>query len=538
MEMERFRFAVENLLNRVNPYTGMKWKDDPAVAVVETYNESFLGMQRLDRVRKTHPQEFAIYLKAWQDWYAARHDGRRPASEELPGGKSPEAGEYMLFQFELIKNTVDRCTRILREAGYRGIITQNSSHRMFSTAAAWECLAAVDNHGYFCHPSKWSQPGSVVRQDSAAGLGAMIFRRAAGERLPDRPMLIGEYNHAYWNRYQYELPLTFDAYAALQDFSVLCIHEYPVMLKFDRFLSSFYIVNNPVLRAGEFLAHMLFQRGDVRPSPHLVTVAIPDRYWMTRGRGLRALGTEQTKAALLTGFGVEFPQLKSCSTVSLKPDLRLAPGGTAGIFTHSNYSDVIEAKDDGKNLLRLEQELRRRGVLAPDNRTDVAREVFESDTGELLMRTSEKMVQAVTPRTEAVALPAGQQARLGRLEVLKVTTPGCVALTSVSGEPLDRAKRLVLIYSTCAANSGMRLSSDRSTMIRRGETPVLLETGQLELEIRTADPELFELYALRLDGSRSEKLPLAVRDGKLAVRIDTAKLAAGPTVFFELVKKK
>ena len=121
---------------------------------------------------------------------------------------------------------------------------------------------------------------------------------------------------------------------------------------------------------------------------------------------------------------------------------------------------------------------------------------------------------------------------------LKVTTSGCVALTSVSGEPLDRADRLVLIYSTCVANSGMRLSSDRSTMIRRGETPVLLETGRLELEFRTAGAEQFELYALRMDGSRSEKLPLAVRDGKLAIRIDTAKLAAGPTVFFELVKKK
>ncbi|MDR0931581.1 MAG: hypothetical protein LBM70_00990, partial [Victivallales bacterium] len=43
-ERERFRKGAELLLNHVNPYTGMAWKDDPAFAVVEFYNEQYDGL--------------------------------------------------------------------------------------------------------------------------------------------------------------------------------------------------------------------------------------------------------------------------------------------------------------------------------------------------------------------------------------------------------------------------------------------------------------------------------------------------------------
>lgn len=43
------------------------------------------------------------------------------------------------------------------------------------------------------------------------------------------------------------------------------------------------------------------------------------------------------------------------------------------------------------------------------------------------------------------------------------------------------------------------------------------------------------LYALGLDGSRREKLPLEAVNGTLKVKIDTTILKNGPTPFFELI---
>jgi len=40
---------------------------------------------------------------------------------------------------------------------------------------------------------------------------------------------------------------------------------------------------------------------------------------------------------------------------------------------------------------------------------------------------------------------------------------------------------------------------------------------------------------LAYSGERREEIPVTVRDGKLSIRIDTAKLANGSTPFFELV---
>ena len=43
-ELEHFRFAADTIFRHVNPYTGVAWKDEPAIAFVEYYNEQSLGL--------------------------------------------------------------------------------------------------------------------------------------------------------------------------------------------------------------------------------------------------------------------------------------------------------------------------------------------------------------------------------------------------------------------------------------------------------------------------------------------------------------
>ena len=69
-------------------------------------------------------------------------------------------------------------------------------------------------------------------------------------------------------------------------------------------------------------------------------------------------------------------------------------------------------------------------------------------------------------------------------------------------------------------------------IIRQGTLPVLMERGRFEASLRNDAP--LKRWALALDGSRTEPLPLPERGGVKHIAIDTGKLKHGPAVFFEL----
>ena len=129
-------------------------------------------------------------------------------------------------------------------------------------------------------------------------------------------------------------------------------------------------------------------------------------------------------------------------------------------------------------------------------------------------------------------MTAGNAQKLKILDVKNSSTDGCIALTSVDGMPLEKSRRLVLLYMTEEANSGMILAADRATMLKSGNTPILARTGTLEATVRRTGN--WKLYALAPDGSRSEELPAAHSAEGLEIHLDTAALRHGPTPFFEL----
>ncbi len=549
-EQTRFRYGVETLMNHVNPYTGLAWKDDPTIVIVEYYNEEYLGMARYEDAAKSFPEDHKFVLGVWNDWlkkrYASVPEAQRPAAvrsgnAEIPRGKDELVNDYAIFCYEKIKETNRWCDKVIRDAGYKGLTTENSALILSSAAAGWETLQVVDNHVYFCHPSDWSKPGSRVGQQSAVGQFAPYFRSIAAGRLTGRPQFIGEFNHCFWNPYQHELPMAFNVYAAYQNFSSLALHSHPVLYKGGRFtVGNFSGGTSPVSRAGQFLSNMFFLRGDVTPSSRLVALTVPEKFLWSDGNGARAVSSEQSKLALLTGFGLAFPWAPTPEgiTPGRKPDLAVLPTGAADVETHGWYTSVIETKDRNFSLSDTVAEMKKRGILPKENLTDPERGIFQTDTGEITMRQAEKLVKVVTPLTEAVTMEAGKAERLGVLEVRNSTADACIGATSIDGKPLAESGRIVLVYSTEMVNSGMELSGSRATLIKFGAPPALMRTGTLELSLESRNGSGFALYALAIDGTRTERIPLAPpAGGRLSIRIDTAKLAKGPTPFFELVRE-
>ena len=552
LEKERFRYGATTLLNHVNPYTKLAWKDDPAIVLVEYYNEQYLGMGRYAEAARQFPEDHKFVLSVWNRWLKNRYanvprarwpEPLRKAGDglvEIPDRKSPLINDYSIFCYERIKETNRWCESVIRAAGYKGLTTENCERQLNSAAAGWETLQVTDNHVYFCHPTNWFQVGSMVNQSSAIGQAAGYFRNLAGGRLAGRPQFVGEFNFCFWNPYQYEAGLVFNAYAAYQNFSSLAIHSHPVLNRGgDMQIQNFSSGSNPILRAAQFLSNMLFLRGDVTPSKKLVALTIPKEFLESDGNGMRAPSGEQTKLALMSGFSLAFPWAPTPKGISAgrTPDLAVLPAGAADVEIHGWFTNVSERTVGGKfSLDRTVKEMKMRGILPQNNISAPSKGIFQSDTGELTMRVRGKLLKVVTPRTEAVAMAEGKAERLGAVSVSKNSTRGCVGVTSIDALPLPESRRMVIVYATEVVNSGMELGAGRARLVKPGSGPGLLRTGEFTLSIQNRNGGTWKLYALTLAGEREEELPVEYRNGALTLSVNTAKLKGANTPFFELVR--
>ncbi len=163
-EREHFRYGAETVLNHVNPYTGLAWKDDPAIAFVEFYNEQELGLDRMGKTLAAFPDTKAFLQREWRKWLCARYGDKVPSAlgAELKGialdaaplpplydRKSELANEFALFRMHISTECAKWCEDVVRGTGYNGLITQyNASKKLAESAARWQVSEVVDMHSY------------------------------------------------------------------------------------------------------------------------------------------------------------------------------------------------------------------------------------------------------------------------------------------------------------------------------------------------------------------------------------------------------
>ncbi len=546
----RWQTLAEKMLNHVNPYTKIAWKDDPAIVCVNFYNEQ--EIIRYIELSRFSPQTRDLLNKRWRDWLQKKY--QTPASlakawgskevvafdkVELPATRNGFNNDYGLFFYELITTQMAWCENIVRNTGYKGITSGiDMSYETIDNAIRWEYSDVVGSHSYFAHPSNFGKDASKMTQASSIGQAAGYWRSANSTRLADRPILETEYNHFFWNQYQHENGLVFPAYSAFQGFSALFLHEDAVALEVKNTEYVDLIARNPVNRANEFIAACLFKRGDIKETTHQVQMQIPGAYFKNNNNGVKAVNSEQNKIGLLTGFSLVFPDLNRPSTLKSvipKPDLAILPESGAEIAGGDWSASVIESRKTKFSLQKFVSDLKTKGILPASNLSDPDAGVFQNETGEITMRTKENLIKVITPKTEGVSLEANKAETLSQLRVESSTVPAAIAVCAVDNQPLASSARMVLIYSTEMAFTGMELSADRTIKFNPGKFPLLLRAGKLNATLKCKDASKLALYALRVDGTRRDKLPLTVDGDTLKISIDTATLKNGNTTFFELV---
>lgn len=232
---------VNLLLNHVNPYTGLAYKDDPALAVIECRNEDsiFFHNPLNDLKNDVRPNHSARLRDLWQDWvldkygsdanliaawgagiragdsvynesmyvYAAYH---MYATGPANPAEMQRMGDYIRFLAEMQRDTYETYQSRLRSIGFEGITVSTAwwAEPGANAANLWtdDAMDAIDRHNYFGGGEvNWKiVPGQVNNGTHLAQPGTGILDRGFWQ-IEDKPFMMTEYTQKPPNQWKAEL---------------------------------------------------------------------------------------------------------------------------------------------------------------------------------------------------------------------------------------------------------------------------------------------------------------------------------------------
>lgn len=445
--MEAFNTAF---LGHVNRYTGIAYKDDPAIAVVMITNENDVTthFRSVFRARDNlHHRE--LYAK-----------GVRSFAEEVGlSAKRILAGRdrigTMLWLNEIEHRFNVRMRRHLASLGFRGLVTTTSlwGGAQFQSLPSLADGDLIDVHSY-------GLP-NALRVDPRKQ--AHFIARVAGGQLLGRPVSVSEWNLGRrFAELRHTAPLHMAAIASLQAWDAPILFGYA-----NRAIGSpgkpspWASYGDPALMGIMPAAAVLFRMGHVSPARYRYVLEA-DRREVYRG----SLGAGNTQA---------MRTLVEQSRVALRlPDVPELPW---------SKSEKMPAG------VRVITDLERSFLPPGPEHTSVT-----SDTGELRRDWAAPLFVVDTARSQVVSGVFGPApVALSHMRLETETEQGTLALTSLDGLPLPTSTRILLTAMGRACpepgtNGGFRAQ------------PIL---GTLRLERATAQP--LTLKRLASGGGRLEK---------------------------------
>ena len=187
----------------------------------------------------------------------------------------------------------------------------------------------------------------------------------------------------------------FAPYSAFQNFSVLTIHESAVAVspKAPKHVGFFNVFNSPAAKVSELFSVSSFIRGDVKKAKRKILMEVSSDFLKNNPGSARALNSKQTILALLTGFASKFEGEVPESAENIKPrkpDMTISPVGSSEIIAEAWYHSVVEGGDTEFNIRKFSEILREKKILSKDNKTDVEKGIYQTDTGQITDSLTDK----------------------------------------------------------------------------------------------------------------------------------------------------
>ncbi|MCX7012608.1 MAG: hypothetical protein NTW86_08605 [Candidatus Sumerlaeota bacterium] len=499
------------LLTHVNPYTGLAYMDDPALAWISLINEPGLT-QQLPKMRK-NPAEAALWNAAWAQWQ--KEHGIDEAWDTGPN--------FHRFLWETQGKTEQELTRFLRdELHYKGLITDlNGFAGEWGSQALRQAFDYVDGHFYWEQSNSLNPGGKGMPSRGGTGGGSMIRNGGAANkgfgRLFDKPFTVTEFNYYGPNPYRAQTGLLVGAFAGLQDWAGLWSYTYgynrDYVLEDKPGNYGDLIARDPLHQAFEYAIQALFVRGDVSPAAHALAFGGEAKeYWERAGEKLcDDVGSKWLGWCLRLGTFVGTPRPDPT-----RLDLPLA--------------ESLDPKLRDTIVDRLKKE----GFLPKDNATDPAAGIFESDTGQIKIESRDGIMTVATPRTVGLAGPAETSRALGPLTVSLNGAWATLWVSSLDDKPIAESDRLLLVHLTDLKNTGERFrGQDMKVHEEWGAGPRLAHAGSAAVNLKHSDAKGLRVWRLDLTGKRVTPVSVSVRDGALEFEVSN-DTEHGATLYYEI----
>lgn len=277
---------VRNFLCHVNPYTGLRYVDDPALPLLVLINENRLAMGDWWMARGRPEVQ-----KTYADWLAdkrARGVWFPPDAVISPETFARETfystnnAVLALFMADTEADLVRRQKAFLKSIGVKALLSGNDCGPWFAAMQPVRETAYdfVDAHWYGGKPrflsGKWKTPCAIEMRlpaDLFEDLST-TFTEVPWVRVRGRPFTCTEWNFAGSWPHRSVGGLTAGACAALQGWDGLWQFAYAqglgTLAKGNGVPDQYNVCADPVMRLGAYATALLFRRGDMAPAAETV----------------------------------------------------------------------------------------------------------------------------------------------------------------------------------------------------------------------------------------------------------------------------
>lgn len=486
-----------NLLKHENPYTGMTYAEDPAVAFLEIINEQSILFYSSMQPLKASPTLRQYVAKRFCHWLREKYGSHERLTEAWGGEKAfdgfvsdgfPAVGEHldkdnilplgnpwyfdpaqlsgsqafrrqrlldtMWFLYELQNEFYSRYVKAMREAGYEGEIVSSNwqAGRAFShfcNLHSDALVGTIDRHNYFGGGS-----GNRINNATMLAVPGSGTLSAGMQQVADRPFMLSEWIHVTPNEWGVEGPAVIGAYGmGLQGWDV-----------------SYMFQNRD---AGTFSEKLERSGWDV---------TAPQVMGVFPAVARQVLRSDVKEAELLAPMNVHVPSLAE-GKLGLEDKVEQQ----YDVKTFSSEQVPATSLAVARAAVEFTDEYRDTPVFDPNRYLKDG--FYTSATGQLRWKPGEsKLGGFFTMNTDAtkavVGFAEGQTCNLGSVAI----KPECrYAAVYVTAKELDRdltdSTQILIVAVARARNSGMKVFAE-NRIIEPGENPIVMEPVKAKILIR------------------------------------------------------